>query len=364
MQTVYAVGDPLAVKLWAKKLFVEAIQQTWFRNFISDDGNNVIQQLDDAEKSAGDTVNYGLRMQLIGSGVQGDGVLEGQEEAITTYADKVLIDQLRHAVNVGGRMTQQRVPFELREEGRLGLQDWWANRLDTAFFNHLCGNTGMANTAYTGNNSTIAPTNTVLSGGVSNESSLTSSDTFNLNLIDYAVELAYTKAPLIRPIKVDGEEKYVGFLHPFQVTDMRTSTSTGQWLDIEKAAATGGEVADNPIYTGALGEYNGCILHKAYRVTPCVASGAYIADTARAVICGAQSAALAFGRGDSKETFTWVEEMFDYGNMLGIAAGSIFGIKKTVFNSNDFGVITVSSYAAPHANAALQTPADYGQGTL
>lgn len=363
MQTNFGVNDPLAVKLWAKKLFVEAIQQCWFRNFISDDGNNVIQQLDDGEKSAGDTINYGLRMQLIGAGIQGDGVLEGNEEALTTYADKVLLDQLRHAVNVGGRMTQQRVPFELREEGRLGLQDWWANRMDTAFFNHLCGNTGQSNTAYTGNNSPITPTRLILPSGVANEGALGSGNIFTLSLIDFAVEAAYNSSPLIRPIKIDGEEKYVGFLHPFQVTDMRTTTSTGQWLDIEKAAATGGEVSDNPIFTGALGEYNGCILHKAYRITPCFYSSAYVANTARAVVAGAQAGALAFGRGDSKETFTWVEEMFDYGNMLGISAGSIFGIKKAVFNSVDFGTMVVSTYAAPHSSAATWPP-QYGIGTV
>ena len=39
--TNFTVNDPLAVKLWAKKLAVQAIQQTWFRNFISEDGNNV-----------------------------------------------------------------------------------------------------------------------------------------------------------------------------------------------------------------------------------------------------------------------------------------------------------------------------------
>jgi hypothetical protein len=65
--TNFTVNDPLAVKLWAKKLAVQAIQQTWFRNFISDDGNNVITMLDDAEKSAGDTVNVGLCTQLAGS---------------------------------------------------------------------------------------------------------------------------------------------------------------------------------------------------------------------------------------------------------------------------------------------------------
>lgn len=347
--TNFTVNDPLAVKLWAKKLAVQAIQQTWFRNFISDDGNNVIYMLDDAEKSAGDTVNVGLRTQLAGAGIQGDGTLEGQEEALTTYADKLLIDQLRHAVNVGGRMTQQRVPFELREEARMGLQDWWAARFDLSFFNQLCGYTVQTDTRYTGNNAATAPTRTILPGGHTLESQLVSSDTFTLSLVDTAVERAYLNNPyLIRPIRIKGEDKYVCFIHPSQVTDLRTSTSAGQWLDIEKAAMTGGEVSDNPIFTGSLGEYNGVILHKAYRVSQCVNSGAAMANTYRAVFAGAQAGSLAFGREEGKEQFTWSEELFDYGNMLGVSAGSIFGIKKLVFNSNDFGTQVISTYAAAH----------------
>ena len=357
MQTNFGVNDPLAVKLWAKKLAVQALQQTWFKNFISTDGNNVCYMMDETEKSAGDTVNVGLRVQLSGAGVQGDGTLEGQEEALTTYADKLLIDQLRHAVNVGGRMSQQRVPFELREEARMGLQDWWAGRFDTSFFNQLCGYTPQTDTRFTGNNAAIAPTNTtagprlILPSTYTSESQLTSTDTFSLALIDTAVERAYLNNPyMIRPIKVDGNEKYICFISPSQVTDMRTSTTTGQWLDIEKSAMTGGEVSNNPLFSGALGEYNGTILHKAFRVTAAVSNvtSAAIASTARAPFCGAQALALGFGREQGKDQFTWVEELFDYGNILGVSAGSIFGIKKMVFNSADFGVQVIATYAKAH----------------
>ena len=55
--------------------------------------------------------------------------------------------------------------------------------------------------------------------------------------------------------------------------------------------------------------------------------------------------------------------MFAYGNLLGISAGSIFGIKKAVFNSKDFASMVVSTYAAPHVSSSLQTPPAYGQGT-
>jgi len=350
-QINYSVNDPLAVKLWAKQLAVQAIQQTWYGKFISEEGDTVIQLLDNAEKSAGDTVNYGLRMQLQGTGIQGDGTLQGLEEALTTYADKVLIDQLRWAVNTGGRMSQQRVPFELREEARLGLQDWFANRFDTCFFNQLCGNTVVSDTRYTGNNSATAPTNIVLPSGISTEGSLGSTNTFVLSLIDNAVErsiLGPSGNPLIRPIRVGGNDMWVIFMHPSQVTDMRTSTTAGQWLDIQKAAATGGEVSDNPIFTGALGSYNQTVIHRAYRTTQTITAGAYNANTRRAVFAGAQAGVIAFGRGEGDEQFSWVEELFDYGNILGVSAGAIFGIKKAVYNSADFAVQVVSTYAAAH----------------
>jgi len=62
-------------------------------------------------------------MQLDGAGRQGDDTLEGFEEKLTTYVDNVFIDQLRHAVRSGGKMTEQRIPWSIREEARMGLQD-------------------------------------------------------------------------------------------------------------------------------------------------------------------------------------------------------------------------------------------------
>jgi hypothetical protein len=41
----------------------------------------------------------------------------------------------------------------------------------------------------------------------------------------------------------------------------------------------------------------------------------------------------------------WVEELFDYNNQLGVAAGMIAGMKKTQFNSMDFGTIVFATYA-------------------
>jgi len=143
------------------------------------------------------------------------------------------------------------------------------------------------------------------------------------------------------------------FLHPYQVTNLRGGAAAlGTWTDIQKAAMTGGLVDRNPIFTGALGVYNGVILHESTRVTPGVANTTSITATncRRAVLCGAQAVSLAFGQDNSDEQMTWVEEFFDYGNQLGVSAGCIFGLKKNVFNSTDFGTIVGTTKARAHTS--------------
>src|SRR6185437_16297849 len=85
--TSYGVNDPLAVKLWSKRLAVEALKTTWLAKFMGKTASSVLQIKDETQKSAGDKITYGLRMQLTGLGVVGDGTLEGNEEALTTYND-------------------------------------------------------------------------------------------------------------------------------------------------------------------------------------------------------------------------------------------------------------------------------------
>lgn len=352
--TDYPVNHPLAVKLWSKKLMQEALKQTYFAKFIGKGTNALVQLKEETSKGAGDKITYGLRMQLTGAGVVGDGTMEGNEEALVTYSDSLLINQVRNAVKSDGKMSEQRVPFSVREEARMGLTDWFADMWDTAFFNQLCGNTAVATGAKTGNNATTAPTANRIqySDGKTTEAGIAStgaSTQMRLTLIDYAVEKAKTATPLLRPVRVDGNDYFVMFLHPYQVTQLRTTTDTGQWLDIQKAAMAGGDVSKNPIFTGALGVYNGVILHESTRVP---AAPSY-SNVRRAVLCGAQAACIAFGQdfggGDAGSNFKWTEKMFDYDNQLGVSAASIYGLKKTVFNSEDFATIVVPTQSTAAA---------------
>lgn len=345
--TDYAVNSPLAVKRWSNELMKEALKKTLVLQFMGTGSDSLIQIKTEVNKDAGDRITFGLRQQLSGGGISGDSTLEGSEEALETYSQNVTIDQLRHAVRSAGKMSEQRVPFSVREEAKDGLSDWWADRLDSWFFNQIAGNTGQADTRYTGMQATVAPDSghIVYAGAAISENSLsaTTAMRFSLTMLDKAVERAKVAKNALRPVRVNNKSYLVGFLHPYQVTSMRTNTNTGQWLDIQKAAMTGGDVADNPIFSGALGIYNNVILFEDTRV-PLVTGPEGAGTVARAIVCGAQSAVCAFGRGYGKNTFSWKEELFDYENQLGVGAGCIGGLVKTRFNGSDFGTVVLSSY--------------------
>lgn len=347
--TSYGVNDAETVKLWSRKLFREALNRTFLRRFIGEDSSSLIQMQDETGKGAGDRVRVLLRTQLDDLGISGDSTLEGQEEALVTHTDDLLIDQLRHAVRSRGRMTEQRVPFSIRNEARMSLEDWWADRIDQSLFNQLGGVT--ADTRLTGLNASVAyDTSHIVwpsTAGTQTEAALntdSASGTMTLTDIDTLVETAKTATYPIRPLSVGGESYFVMFIHPFQAHDLRTNTGTGQWLDIQKAVAQGGRISDNPIFTGALGVYNQTILHESVRVPASAAQS----GVRRAIFCGAQAAVVAFGRDNGPNVMTWNEELFDYGNQLGVSAGMIWGAKRSIFNNLAHASAILPTHAKSH----------------
>ena len=357
--TSYGVNSPEAVKLWSRKLWHESLKATYIGKFMGKSSDSLIQVVEDTSKGDGDRVRCTLRMLLSGDGVAGDGTLEGNEEALTTYTDDVFIDQLRHAVRSGGRMSEQRIPFSVRDEARMGLQDWYADRYDTWFFNQIAGNTAQTDTRYTGLQATLAPDSEhhfvmeagfkaigTSSGTEASVGSASTSNKIKLTAIDELLTVAKTLTPQIRPLKINGEDHYVMFLHPNQVKDLRTDATAGEitWYDTQKAAMQGGRVDNNPIFTGALGVYNGVILHESTRVP--LGSLATVAETKvrRAIFCGAQSAVMAYGKGYGPgQKMDWTEELFDYKNQLGVGAGVIGGMKKARYNGSDFGTLVLAT---------------------
>lgn len=365
--TDFGVNDALAVKLWSRTLSLQSVDVTDIKPLMGDDENSVIQMKTEVNKGPGDAVTYGLQIQLQGAGFTENELAEGNGESLAIYSDKLTINELGHVVGVKSENTidAQRVPFDMRAQARMGLRDWWAKRWSVSFFNQVCGNTFQSNVKFTGLQATAVPTtvgNKILrQSSFTDDASLTSNDTFTLDLIDKAKEQAISPPldsnnnptiPRVRPVMVNGEEKYVMYLHDYQVTNLRTNTGSGQWLDITKAAYTG-RAEKTPIYSGALGEYNQVILRRAIDIPFGVSNaGAQLTSTRRAVLLGAQAAMIGFGQRNAPAKLRWNEELFDHKRRLEVSAWAIWGLKKTQFGTpagtTDFATVVVSTWAAAH----------------
>lgn len=354
----YTTNHPLVPTLWDNELYAEAIQQTYVWSFMGTGKNSLLVRKDDFATKKGDKIIMGLRAQLTGRGTSGDDTLHGNEEALTTFNDQFTINQLRHAVISKGRMSEQRVLFDLRTEAKEGLADWFATRFDTWFFNQIGGATYQTDTAYTGFNTVagVDANHIIRPNGKTADESLTSGDELTLIQLDrLAARLrqgtfASTGLMPIRPIKIRGGNYYVLFVHPNQVQSLRSQTATAQWADLQKAAIQGG-MMDIPLITGGdyVGTYNGIIIHQSEKVPMGVNSttGAAVTNARRAVLCGAQAAMFGIGgeTPDDNKKFKWVEDRFDYENQLGVSAWTISGLKASTFNNARFGTFILPTYA-------------------
>jgi N4-gp56 family major capsid protein len=364
--TNFPVNDAMAVKLWSRVLDHEALKYTAIAPLIGDDENSIIHMQDALSKGPGDSITYAIVMQLSQLGFSENQLAEGNGEALTTYSDTLVINELMAVAGVKSRRTidQQRVPWDLRNTAKGRLGDWYAKRYSTAFFNQVCGYTPATDVRLTGLNAVTAPSSTriIRQSNRASDDLLVAGDTFTLDLIDKAKEMAITATPQIRPVKIKGrsergngrsdfnntlEDMYVLYMHPYQVTAMRRNTSTGQFLDLQKAASMGREETGNKIFSGAIGMYNGVIMRSAIDVTDGVsAAGADVSTVRRAVLLGGQAAMMGFGRDNGPNKITWNEELFDHKRRLEISALTIHGIKKTRYNSVDYGTVVISTYAA------------------
>lgn len=360
--TEYGVNDTLSNKTWSKVLYKAARDSTDIWKLTGKGPNAIIQLKDELQKGAGDKVTFGLRTIPTQDGITEGETAEGNAESLTNYADSVFVNEL--LCNIGTKsedtIDQQRVPFNLRDEAKDAHADWWAKRLSQSFFNHACGYTPVSNTKYCGLNAVRGPGTAtgsvrhIFAGSSSDDQTVNSAttDVMNLDLIDEAVEAAKTGDNQVQPIMVDGQPRWVFYMHPSQETSLRKNSTAGQWKDIQQSLLAGGHSADrNGILSGALGVYNQCILRVSQDVTNGVHSSTGAAQTSvrRAVLLGRSAACMAIGSKFGPGKFRWNEELMDHKRKLEVSSLMIWGLVKAQFNSIDFGTVVVSTYAAASA---------------
>jgi N4-gp56 family major capsid protein len=342
--TAFGTNDAQTVKLWSTLTLREALKATTFGKIMGSGSSAILQKLTDLEKSAGDQIKYDLLMQMTGAGVTGDNRMRDNEEAMVYYQDTVNIDQLRNA-HAFRRMSQQRTLHNMRTDAKSNLADWFAGKFDDYMFRTLCGDTTL-----THGQTATAPesTHTIWSGDATSQATIGNNDQFSLADIDYCVEKAKTLTP---PIKVPGAN-YVVVLHPYSITDLKLDIANSAYVDWPTIQLMAGKRGSgNALYTGAIGMYNNVLIWESTRIySPA-------ANVRNNLFLGAQAGVFAMGgaydsieksRVGKDNLMSWYEEIDDYGNEKGISCGAVFGMNKSVFNSLDYGLVTIQSYAAAH----------------
>lgn len=306
----------LVPKVWAKKVWHEGVKDSYFDKFTAMDGSNVVHQNKDLENVKGDSVVFGLMMNLTGSGVEGNRQkLSGAEDTLNIYDFTVQTQLVRNAVS-RFEADDQKSQYDMLKEIKVVLKQWLSDWLDNKLISKLSYNPSNGEVLY--------------ASAAGTQSSITANDKLTTTIISRAKRKAMMHAPKVQPIKIDGMDKYIMLVHPWAARDLKDDP---KWLAAQQNANIRG--SKNPIFTGALGEYDGVILYEYERVQT-GNTGASSANVCQNLLLGKQAACFAVAR-PAKH----IEQTDDYGNIAGNGIAFYGAVEKTKFNGLDYGIINV-----------------------
>ena len=231
-------------ELWRKALYKDVMAEMYFakNKMMGTDDNNIVQLKDDLKGKKGDTIDFALTAHLTGSGVTGDDELEGNEEAVSSYNETVVIDQLRHAVRLTGALDEQKNAYDMRTDAKNKLKDWLVGIKERMIFLKLAS---VTNTTLTNVGGDVVGTRCLWSEGAGSShdyipdadtnagygarylcadygagaTSLAATDLITPLLLTMLQTKAKLANPKIVPLRIDGKNKYIVFINPLQAAD-------------------------------------------------------------------------------------------------------------------------------------------------
>ena len=327
--TNFTTDNALTKKAWEEKLYRDASKDSYFSKFMGEGSDNIVQVNNKLSKDSGDEITFGIRMRLSGAGVGEGTQLEGNEEALTTHNFKVTLAQARHAVRDAGAMARQRALFTISTEARSALKDWLSEKQDALKFTALAS---APTRCFYHVDTTYSTTGTYATAKAALNATTSK---ITPQLLDFAKAWALTggnraQTPL-RPVKIKGKMYFAVVMHPDVAYDLRQDT---KWFETVQNALPRDE--ENPIFSGALGVWNGMVLHDHESVPIYLNGGGGAVPGSDIYLMGAQSLCWANG-----QRMPIVEKKFDYDNEVGHALGMIYGVGKPKFNSKDYGSVCI-----------------------
>ena len=301
--------DSSIPELWAKQVLrTHSVGGFWGR-FMGGEGSGApIIQKYDFQNSPGDLLHINITNPLAGAGVAGDlTVLEGNEEALLSTELKAAPEYYRHAVGIYRRTAKKSI-IPLRQEARMRLTEWGMVKQDTLRFANFAaivvpppvtGDAYVPNIVTAGGTDGTPHIDDVVAGDV-----LTVAE---IQKIKLKLMLQHAK-----PVMVDGFPTYFLVTHPNTLYQLKREAEYRDWV---REAGVRGE--NNPFFRGATAMIDGVVIHEHERVP--VSNNATAVAVSKGIAFGAEFALEAID-----EAPDWDEDVFDYGNKLGVAYGFAF----------------------------------------
>ena len=314
----------LQVSRWAKELQSEVSKGVYFSKFMGEGPGNAIH-VKQMEEGKGKDVTFGLVSQLSGSAITGDSSLEGNEQSLSTFSNTVSTNQKRLAVRDTGKFANSKVLYDFRSTSLDLLKTQYSELIDADIFSALSTTSG-THAYYRADASASVYATSDPKAALADADAITLAD---ISAMKTLAQIGGSANYRMRPIRVDGNDYYVLVLHPEVAYDLFELEA---FQKIQREAQQRGD--SNPLFKGALGIYNGVVIHAHEGVNTFDNGGGAAVKGARNLFMGAQAACFA-----ESSDMMWVEKTFDYGNQLGISAAKIYGVDISDYNSKDYGVI-------------------------
>ena len=352
---------------WQSDFWVEYLRESQFSVYFGTTLDAMIQLQTDLTRKPGDSVVFPTVRNLVGAGVTGNTVLEGNEEILNARSLKVAVSVIRHAVAVS-QWDEQKSVIDLLMAAKQVLKNWAMNKLRNDIILSLGAITADGDVQISYGAATAAQRNTwlvnnsdrVLFGASKSNNtgvyatSLTNidntADKMNGAQITLAKRLARTATPKIRPIRINGDEEwFVLFVPSLVYRDLMLDP-----VIINALQYAWNRGSDNPLFTAGDIIYDGVIIREIPEMptVPDVGAGGTV-DAGASYLCGAQAIGIAW----AQRTKVITNER-DYGFFSGTGVQEIRGVAKLRFGVDptvdqtkpvDNGVFTIWSAAEPDA---------------
>jgi hypothetical protein len=353
-------ASAVTVEQWDDQFFVEYIRANRFSKFMGTDQTAIIHVKEDLIKEPGDGITFPFLSRLRGAGVQGDAVLEGNEEALGQFGHKVEVDVFRHGVVVTDKQNRL-TPIDLRAAAKPALKKWsmeqLRNKIIDGFaaigtsdgnFQKYADASEADKDTYLANNSDRVLFGAALSNNAANDHSACLSniddtaDKMSPDIITIAKELAENADPHMTPytLESEDEEMWVMFHNSRAWRNlMRNSTVTQAMREASERGK------NNPLYKPGDFWWDGVLNRKVPEIGYVTSVGAGNITVGASYLCGQQALGVAWA-----QRWTTVDYETDAKYRKGCAIQGNYGVEKLFWKGGiQHGIVTVWTSAVATA---------------